>query len=185
MMSRALKTIAVFCGSKLGKRKKYIELVKSFAAAIVESKLTLIYGGENHGLLAELANQTLKLGGKVVGVIPKSLVEKKCAHKKLTEKHIVSSFQERKAMILKLADACVMLPGGLGSLDEFSEALTLAQIGERSKPCGILNVANYFDHLIKYLEHAWREGLIEEKQLKFLIVEDNPKIMLQRLTKLH
>src|SRR5579862_5553391 len=157
-----MKKIGVFCGSNTGNNPLYAETAKQLAISMAHAGITLVYGGANVGLMGVLADNILKNNGYVVGVIPKSLVEVEIAHQHLTELHTVNSMHERKAMIADISDGFIMLPGGPGSLDEFFETLTWAQLGYHSKPCGILNVCNYYNYLLKFLDHAVEQGFIKQ-----------------------
>src|SRR3990167_3889104 len=142
-----IKKIAVFCGSNVGNTPAYVELTKQFAKQLVDANIAIVYGGRTSGLMGVLADEALKLGGEVIGVIPDKLLAHG-AHPKLTQMHVVSSMHERKVLMTELADAFVMLPGGVGSLDEFFEVITLSYLEYHAKPCGILNMADYFNLLI-------------------------------------
>ena len=148
---------------------------------LASRRLTLVYGGGCVGLMGELANSVLDAGGEVVGVIPRSLVEMEVAHTGVTELHVVDSMHERKALMADLSDGFVALPGGLGTLEELFEVLTWAQLGLHEKPCGLLEVAGYFQHLIAFLEQAVEERFLREAHRGLLLVENCPAALLDRL----
>lgn len=181
-MVTKLNRIAVFCGASRGSRPEYAQAARQLAKALVEANITLIYGGGKVGLMGELADQVLKLGGEIIGIIPSILVEREIAHPKLTKMHIVHSMHERKQLYSKFADGFIMLPGGAGSLEEFFEVFVGGQLGFHKKPCGILNVVNYYDLVIKFLGYSVVEGFSEAVYRDMIIVEDNAQQLLQRFT---
>jgi uncharacterized protein (TIGR00730 family) len=156
-----MNSICVFSGSSPGRRPEYRESAIELGKEIVKRQLHLVYGGANLGLMAAVANTVLDGGGQVTGVIPQSLVEKEVAHTDLTELRIVASMHERKALMADLADGFIALPGGMGTLEELCEILTWAQLGFHSKPCGLLDVCDYFGNLRQFFSH-----MIEERFLK-------------------
>ena len=152
-----MKRICVFCGSNKGAKPAYIEAAKSLGKVLVKKNIGLIYGGGKVGLMGVIADEVLASGGEVIGVIPQSLVNREVAHQNVTQMHIVNSMHERKALMADLSDGFMALPGGMGTFDEFCEILTWAQLGIHQKPCGILNVENYFTPLLAMFDHAMRE----------------------------
>ena len=133
------------------------------------------------GLMGLLADAVLGAGGRAIGVIPRALVEKEIGHPNLTELHVVDSMHERKALMADLADAFILLPGGFGSWDEFCEVVTWLQLGIHQKPCGILNVAGYYDALLSLVTHAVSEGFVRPAHGDMLVVENEPSQLLSRL----
>ena len=176
-----LRRVCVFCGSSSGNRPEYAAATTQMATELVARNLTLVYGGARVGLMGLLADSVLDAGGEVVGVIPQALVDREIAHRGLTELRVVQSMHERKAVMADLADAFVALPGGLGALEQFLEIVTWAQLGMHAKPCGILNVAGYYDTLDAFLDHAVREGFIAEAHHDLILIDDDPRRLLQRL----
>jgi len=170
--------LAVFCGAQMGALSCYIETAKQFAAELIEKNISLVYGGSNIGLMKILADAMLEKKAEVIGVMPDFLVEKEIAHQKLSELYVVKSMHERKAIIYDKADGFVLLPGGMGSLDEFFEIITWAQLGLHNKPCGILNVQNYYDALIQFLDNAVTAGFVKKSMREMIIIEDTPKKLL-------
>jgi uncharacterized protein (TIGR00730 family) len=142
--------------------------------------ITLIYGGAAIGLMGTLADSALAAGGKVVGVMPGFLIDKEIAHRGLTEIHKVGSMHERKAMMTDLSDGFIAMPGGAGTLEEFFEIWTWAQLGQHRKPVGLLNVAGYFDMLLAFLDHQCRERFMRQEHRDMLIVGDSPGALLDR-----
>ncbi|MBM2803176.1 MAG: family Rossman fold protein, partial [Deltaproteobacteria bacterium] len=147
---------------------------------LVERGYGLVYGGGNVGLMTVIADSVLELNGHVTGVIPDSLVSQEVAHQGLSDLRVVHSMHERKALMAELSDAFIALPGGIGTMEEIFEVLSWAQLGLHEKPCGLLNVAGYYDPLIQFLDHAVGEDFIKPKHRALLIVENEPARMLDR-----
>ena len=176
-----MKSICVFCGSSSGNNEIYKTKAKKFGEHLAKKGYKLVYGGGKVGLMGIIADSVLNAGGSVTGVIPKDLMDKEVGHDGLTEMFIVNGMQERKSMLSKLADVFVALPGGFGTLDELFEVLTWSQLGIINKPCAILNINGYFDHLIKLLEHTVEEKFLNKKHLNNLIVETDEDKLLDRI----
>lgn len=181
MINNKIKKIGVFCGANAGSDPIYTQATIQLAEYLVDAGITLVYGGSKAGLMGILADSVLKNNGQVIGVIPQSLVNVELAHPHLSELHIVNSMQERKTLIAELSDGFIMLPGGAGSLDEFFEMYTLAQLGYHAKPCSILNMNNYYDHLLTFLDHAVDQGFMKQAYRNMIIIEKTPQILLQKL----
>ena len=169
-----MQRICVYCGSNTGARSVYSEAAKELADVLVRHDLELVYGGASKGIMGVIADRVLELGGKAHGVIPKMLVEKEIAHQGLTEQHVVTSMHERKSMMAALSDGFIALPGGFGTLEELIEIVTWAQLRFHDKPCGLLNVAGYFDHLLAYLDHAEAEGFLRPQNRQMLLSDTHP-----------
>jgi uncharacterized protein (TIGR00730 family) len=155
--------------------------VQDLASVLVERNLTLVYGGSRVGLMGTLADSVLEAGGEVIGVIPDRLFSKETPHNGLTELRVVRSMHERKQVMSDLSDGFLALPGGVGTLEELTEIYTWGQLGLHRKPCGLLNVEGYFDHLIRFLDHAVREGFLKPVHRERLLVGEDPKILLDEL----
>ncbi len=164
-----IKNLCVFCGSSLGSNPAYAEGAAQLAQILLNKNITLVYGGANVGLMRVLADTVLKGGGKVVGVMPRSLVEKEVAHQHLTEMHIVDGMQERKALMADLSDAFIALPGAFGTLDEIFEVLTWNQLGIIHKPLGLFNTGGYFDPLLAMLDRAVEEQFLRPEHRKMVL----------------
>lgn len=175
-----MNTLAVFCGAKLGHSAVYAEQANALADVMADKHITLIYGGARVGLMGTLANRLLHRGGKVIGVIPQSLVDVDIAHTGLTRLHVVDSMHERKRLMASLADGFLMLPGGAGSLDEFFEMMVLAQLGHHKKPCGLLNTAGYYDALLQFLDHAVAEGFLNSSGRHAILTHHSPLDLLNK-----
>jgi uncharacterized protein (TIGR00730 family) len=167
-------------GSRNGSRLDYAEAATVLGRELVGRGYGLVYGGGNVGLMNVVANTVLELKGKVIGVIPSSLVSKEVAHRGLTELRVVGSMHERKALMAELSDGFIALPGGIGTLEEFFEVLSWAQLGLHDKACGLLNVSAYYDPLIRFLDHAVSQDFIKPKHRALLIVERQPAKLLDR-----
>lgn len=173
-----MQRVCVYCGSNGGKRADYLHMAQALGAELAQRQLTLVYGGAKVGLMGAIADATLAQGGQVIGVLPQALMTKELAHQGLTELHIVSSMHERKLMMAELSDAFIALPGGLGTLEELSEIATWTQLGLHRKPCGVLNVAGYYDNLIAFIHHAVKEGFIHETQRSLILSATSPSELL-------
>jgi uncharacterized protein (TIGR00730 family) len=178
-----VRRVCVFCGSSPGARPAYAEATAEFARALVADGLALVYGGANRGLMATLADTALAEGGEVIGVIPRALVDKEIAHNGLADLRVVGSMHERKALMADLSDAFVALPGGLGTLEELLEIYTWAQLGLHEKPCALLDVEGYYARLADFLEHVVEERFLREDHRAMLIVERDPKALIERLSR--
>jgi uncharacterized protein (TIGR00730 family) len=174
-----MKRICVNCGSNSGFNGVYLETARKLGNALVNCNLELVYGGAEVGLMGEVANAVMRAGGTAIGVIPQSLADR-VSHRGLTELHIVSSMHERKQMMVELSDAFIALPGGFGTLEEIAEILTWAQLGFHKKPCGLVNVAGYFDSFLSFLDHAVSEGFMKQEHHDMLFVSDDPATLLER-----
>jgi len=180
-----IKNICVYCGSSPGKNPAYMRAAKSLANAMCERDIGLVYGGAAVGVMGAIANAVLEGGGKAIGVIPKSLAVKEVAHSNLTRLHVVASMHERKAMMAELADGFIALPGGWGTLEEIFEILTWAQLGFHNKPCGLLNVEDYYDGLIGFLDNAFEQQFVNELCRPMLIKASEPVALLDQFTEYH
>lgn len=176
----ALKSLCVYCGSSTGRIEAYAEAARALAAAMVERGIRLVYGGASVGIMGVVADEVLRLGGEAVGVIPESLMRKELAHAGLTEMHVTPSMHARKTLMAELADGFVALPGGIGTFEEIFEVWTWGQLGFHRKPCGLLNVAGYYDALIAFLDHAAGEQFVRAEHRAMAVVESDPAALLDR-----
>jgi uncharacterized protein (TIGR00730 family) len=175
-----LKAICVFCGSSTGNDPAYAEAARTLGRTLAERGITLVYGGGHVGLMGVVADAALGAGGEAIGVMPKALVEREIGHTGLTKLHVVSSMHERKAMMSELSEGFVALPGGNGTLEEFFEVLTWAQLGEHDKPCGLLNVAGYYDPLLAVFDRMVDRDFLRGEHRKLVLVERDPSDLLER-----
>ncbi|AXI01538.1 LOG family protein [Aquirhabdus parva] len=176
-----LKNICVYCGSNSGKNPAYVESAKQLADVLVERNIGLVYGGAQIGVMGAVANRMLEQGGRVIGVIPEGLLLKEVAHQGLTELHVTKSMHERKALMAEHSEGFIALPGGIGTFEELFEVWTWAQLGFHHKPCGLLNIAGYYDQLIAFLDHAADEGFVKPPHRELLMVEQDPAKILDRM----
>lgn len=165
-----MKHLCVYCGSRLGHDPEFVEGADALACALVAREITLVYGGASVGLMGRLADRVLALGGRVIGVIPESLLQRESAHAHLTELHVTHSMHERKTRMAGLADGFIAMPGGVGTLEEIFEIWTWAQLNFHHKPCGLLNVAGYYDRLIAFLDSACGHGFISQGHRDLLLL---------------
>lgn len=177
----ALKgSICVFTGSRRGGGSDYVSAARQFGRELTARGYGLVYGGGNVGLMTVVADTVLEYHGCVTGVIPETLVEKEVVHRGLSDLRIVGSMHERKAMMAELSDGFVALPGGIGTMEEFFEVLSWAQLGIHNKPCGLLNVADYYRHLIQFIDYAVDQDFLKPNHRDLLIVEAEPDRLLDR-----
>jgi hypothetical protein len=175
-----MKNICVYCGSSPGRIEAYADGARALAKALVARDLGLVYGGASVGIMGLVADSVLQLGGRVVGVIPEALKRKEIEHRGLTELHVTQSMHERKTLMAELSDGFIALPGGIGTLEEIFEVWTWAQLGFHAKPCGLLNVAGYYDQLTTFLDHTVAEQFVKPAHRTTLIVDSSPEILLDR-----
>jgi uncharacterized protein (TIGR00730 family) len=179
--ARLISRLCVFCGSSRGARPEFEQAARDLGATLAVEGITLVYGGGRVGLMGVLADAVLENGGDAIGVIPHALDTKELAHEGLTEMHVVDSMHARKALMADLSDAFLALPGGLGTCDELFEIVTWAQLGLHTKPCGLLNVAGYYDKLIALLDHAVDEQFIKPQHRDLILVERGHRRLLERM----
>ncbi len=175
------KRICVFCGANSGASPKYVQAAQDFGAELVARGLDLVYGGGSVGLMGVVAHTVLNGGRHVTGVIPRALTNTELAGEVIGELVVVDTMAERKERMLTLADAFVVLPGGLGTMDELFEALTWGQLGIQSKPVGVLNVNGYFEHLVAWVDHAVAEGFVRSHHRALLVEGDSSSELLERM----
>jgi uncharacterized protein (TIGR00730 family) len=166
-----MRAVCVFCGSSPGGRPEYRDAAEALARLLTGQGIHIVYGGARVGSMGALADAALAAGGEVTGVIPAHLAGVEIAHAGLTSLHVVSSMHERKALMAQLSDAFIALPGGLGTLEEFAEITTWAQLGLHAKPTGLLNVAGYFDHLLRFLDHAVTERFVKAEHRDMILAD--------------
>ena len=175
-----VRCVSVYCGSSPGRDEAYTGQARVLGRLLAERGIKLVYGGANVGVMRALADACLERGGNVVGVMPKHLVAREKAHRGLSEFRIVGSMHERKALMAELADGFIALPGGVGTLDELFEVWTWGQLGLHGKPCGLLNIASYFDPLVAFLDHAVSEGFIKAVHRDMLVVAETAEELISR-----
>jgi uncharacterized protein (TIGR00730 family) len=176
-----LGQVSVFCGSRPGTQPAFAAAAHAVGNVLAERGIELVYGGASVGLMGVVADAVLVSGGRVTGVITESLADHEIAHRGLTRLDVVQTMHERKARMAELSDAVIMLPGGFGTYEEFMEAVTWVHLGIHDKPCGVLNVEGFFDHLLRFLTHAVEVGFIPGPLVNGLIVSDDPGTLLDAL----
>jgi hypothetical protein len=168
-----VRRVAVYCGSAVGSNPAYLAEARALGAAIADAGLGLVYGGANIGLMGAVADAALAGGAHAIGVLPEVLAGREIAHDGLTQFELVSTMHERKARMVELADAFLVLPGGYGTLEELLEVVTWAQLGLHAKPCIVINTAGYWDGLLAFLDSAVAAGFIKQKNRELLRVAAN------------
>ncbi|MEO5658387.1 MAG: TIGR00730 family Rossman fold protein [Polaromonas sp.] len=171
-------SLCVYCGSRPGNSPEFAAMARDVGSWIGKHKGQLVYGGGHNGLMGILADAALAAGARVVGVIPKALVDKEWAHTGCTELHIVENMHERKRIMAEHADAFLALPGGIGTLEEFFEVWTWRQLGYHDKPVGLLNLDGFYDSLLTFLHSAVKTGFMNEWQMDLIRTGcDAPRLM--------
>ena len=176
-----MNSLCVFCGSNPGASPAYAEAAARLGRTLAGRGLNLVYGGGQVGLMGVVADAALAAGGTVTGVIPEALATRELAHAALSDLRVVGSMHERKARMSELSDGFIALPGGIGTLEEWFEVWTWSQLGFQPKPCGLLNVAGYYDHLLAFLDHMTAERFLTEIHREMVVVDDDPERLLDRL----
>jgi uncharacterized protein (TIGR00730 family) len=177
-----MKRLCVFCGSSVGNNPAYAEAATAMGTLLAKRGIGLVYGGGNVGLMGVVADAALAAGGEVIGVIPRALHDREVAHHGVTDLRIVDSMHTRKAMMADLSDAFVAMPGGVGTFEEFFEAITWTQLGLHRKACGLLNVAGFYTPLALFVDQAVTDGFIKPVHRSAIVVDDNPERLLDTLT---
>jgi uncharacterized protein (TIGR00730 family) len=178
---RQMNRICVFCGTNTGSRPEYGAAARALGQLLAEQGIELVYGGASVGIMGELADSVHEHDGHVTGIIPQQLMEKEAAHTGIPNLIVVASMHQRKSQMADLSDGFIALPGGIGTLEGFFEILTWGQLGIHAKPSGILNVAGYFDGLTRFLDHAVREGFLTEGHRAAIMMETDPRRLLERM----
>ncbi len=176
-----MKSLSIFCGSGSGTNSLYTETTQRIGRILAEQHITLVYGGGSFGLMGVAADAVMKHGGKVIGIIPTLLVEKEAAKRDITDLIIVDSMQERKLKMMNLSDGFLILPGGLGTMDELFEMMAFVNLGVHKKPSGVLNTAGFYDDLIRFVDHATEQGFIKADTRKYLVDDEDPLRLLTKM----
>lgn len=176
-----MKSICIFCGSSWGHSKAFEEAAVFLSEEIAARGFKLVYGGASVGLMGACADAALAVGGEVIGILPNQLKRREIDHQGLTEIHFTDSMHERKAMMAELSDAFISLPGGIGTMDEMFEVWTWAMLGWHDKPSALMNVNGYYDDLLRFLDRTVTDGFVKQPHRDMLIVEEDAKILLDRL----
>jgi uncharacterized protein (TIGR00730 family) len=175
------RSICVFAGSSSGNDPALLESAVALGRALVARGYGLVYGGASIGLMGRVADTVLSAGGQVIGVMPDFLVAHEIAHRSLTELKVTTSMHERKDMMASLSDGFIALPGGFGTLEEFFEVITWAQLGLHTKPCALLNVNGYYDSLLRFLDTAVESRLLRQENRDMVLVAPNAEALLDRM----
>jgi uncharacterized protein (TIGR00730 family) len=173
-----MKSICVFCGSNVGARPAYVEGARRLGALLARERIGLVFGGGSVGLMGAIADAVLEAGGEATGVIPHALQARELDHSGLTKLHVVGSMHERKAMMARLSDGFIAMPGGMGTLDEFCEIVTWAQLGIHAKPCALFDVEGYFDDFVRFLDTASAQGFVKREHREMILLERDPERLL-------
>lgn len=176
-----MQRLCVFCGSSPGSDPGFLAAAEAVGRALARDGIELVYGGGNVGLMGILADAALKAGGRVTGVIPRFLLAKELGHRGVTDLRIVESMHERKALMADLSDGFLALPGGFGTLDEFCEILTWGQLGLHTKPCGLLNVAGFYDAFLAQIDRAVHDRLVRPEHRNLILADDAVDNLLARM----
>jgi uncharacterized protein (TIGR00730 family) len=174
-------SLCVYCGSRPGNSTEFAALAREVGSWIGQHGGQLVYGGGHNGLMGIMADAALAAGARVVGVIPKALVEKEWAHTGCTELHVVENMHERKRIMAEHADAFLALPGGIGTLEEFFEVWTWRQLGYHDKPVGLLNMSGFYDSLLGFLQSAVKSGFMNAWQMGLIRTGSNAASLLEEL----
>lgn len=168
-MSRKIEKLAVYCGSATPDDPRYMDMAREVGATLAERGIGIVYGGGKLGLMGALASAALEAGGEVIGIIPEALARSEVANHDCTKLHTVGGMHERKQRFTDLSDGFVTIPGGVGTMDEFWEAVSWAQLGYHTKPVGLLNAFGFFDHLIAFTTHMAQVGFVRPAHQNIIV----------------
>jgi uncharacterized protein (TIGR00730 family) len=180
-MSVRLAAVCVFCGSNRGARPEYEQAAREVGRVLAGEGIRLVYGGASEGLMGVVADAALGAGGTATGVMPRGLADEEPPHGGLTELRLVGTMHERKALMAELSDAFLVLPGGLGTLEEAFEAVSWTQLRLQDKPTGFLNVSGFYDATIGQLDRMVAEGFVRPEHRDGIYFDDRPTRLLRRL----
>lgn len=176
-----MKRVCIYCGSSPGNQPIYREMAEAMGGLLARRGIGLVYGGGNVGLMGIVADAALAGGGEVIGVIPGALADREVAHAGVTDLRVVDSMHTRKALMAELSDAFIAMPGGVGTFEEFFEAVTWTQLGVHRKPCGLLNVGGFYTPLAAFIDQAVTEGFIKPIHRAMIVVDADPERLLNAL----
>ncbi|RLD04098.1 MAG: TIGR00730 family Rossman fold protein [Chloroflexota bacterium] len=177
-----MEKIAVYCGSSPGKNPAFHQAAVQLGKVLAEREITLVYGGGSVGLMGILAQTIIDRGGQVIGVIPQAIADMEVAFTDIQDLRVVEDMHTRKALMAELADAFIALPGGMGTIKEIMEILTWAQLGFHEKPCGILNIAGFYNQLLKFLDRLVMDQFIAPEHRSMLMVDESPQSLLEQFS---
>lgn len=175
MLASSAPAICVFCGSARGVRPEFADYARRLGVALATRGVTLVYGGASVGLMGILADAAIEAGGKAIGVLPESLRQRELAHPRLSELRITPDLSSRKLDMLGMSDAFIVLPGGIGTLDELFEIWTAMQLGARHRPLILINQLDYYDSLLEFLRRSVAEGFFQATTNDWLQVAADPE----------
>jgi uncharacterized protein (TIGR00730 family) len=178
---RKIQSVCVFCGSSAGSQELYSLKAHDLGLLLVQKGITLVYGGSNVGIMRVIADTMMQAGGRVVGVMPHTLIEREVAHKGISEFHVVTTMAERKTLMGELADAFIAMPGGIGTLDELFEVMSWNQLEIMVKPVALFNIDHYYDHLLAFLDHCVDQRFVKPEHRLNLLVESDENLLLERI----
>ena len=176
-----LRRVCIFCGSSTGVRPEYRAAAEEIAIQLAKRDVSIVFGGGRVGLMGVVADTALAHGVHVIGVIPSAMLTLEIAHRGLADLRIVASMHERKALMASLADAFIALPGGFGTFEEFCEVVTWTQLGLHQKPCGLLNIAGYYDPLVGLFDRAVTDGFIRPENRQIVLADSDPGALIERV----
>ena len=177
----SIKNISVFCGAHLGNNPIYASEAKKVAEVIVEKGMNVVFGGGDVGLMGVVSHTAIDNGGEVLGISLQSLYELELTNPRIQEVVVAKTLLERKDIFMQRSDAFIVLPGGVGSLDELAEVMCSNQLGIINKPIGILNTNGYYDHLLAWMKKAVEEGFVSDANFNELIVSDSCADLIERV----
>lgn len=180
-----IKHICVYCGSSLGDKKEYYDTAVRLGKTLAERSITLVYGGGKVGLMGLIAKTVMDAGGEVIGVIPRHLLQREVGADGISDLRVVDTMHERKALMADLSDGFIAMPGGLGTLEEITEVLTWSQLGLHQKPCGFLNICNYYRPLMAFFDTMVAEKFVDEAHRSMILVDDDPVALLDHFNTYH
>jgi len=178
-----LRAVCVFCGSQSGNSPGYAQAARALGGLLAERGIELVNGGGRVGLMGVLADEVLARGGRATGVIPRALMERELGHTGMSELHVVGSMHERKALMARLSDAFIALPGGFGTFEEICEAITWAQLGLQPKPCALLEVEEYWAPLVQLFDQAVERGFLAPAARALVLHERDPRKLLDTIAR--
>lgn len=173
--------ICVYLGSSPGNSPVYRDAAEQFGNLLASRGIGMVYGGGMVGLMGVIADAVCAAGGEVIGVIPEALRAREHDHQGITELHVVQTMHERKALMAKLADGFVTLPGGIGTFEEMFEAWCWSQLGYHQKPCGLLDVNGFYSKMSSFIDHVVEEGFLQPRHRAMLLIEKEPEALLDRM----
>ena len=176
-----LPALTVYCGASSGLKPIYLETAEALGKLLAEEEVHLVYGGGDRGLMGKVSSTVIENGGTATGIIPDFMIELEWVNKNLDDLRVVKTMSERKNLLLNLADGIVMLPGGIGTMEEFFEALSWSQLLLHERPIGILNIDGYYDNLLELIHGLQKEGFVDTKTSDLYVVDSDPRKLLEKM----